>query len=347
MLTDIFARRYEKVSIWETLDEKTRRLLVQGFQLLEQIFPYYIGGQESDRGKQTWKNVHALLARELGLKELSPLSWGYWTPQNHWISGTNTMNQVCEAWMLKPFDGTTSADDFIKERISLIEIGFRIRSVEVSAENAGLPKKIADAKAFDRERSSRKGGMFVPGNRIDGIKSMNATMNSQFQAAIDELNARFRHAACNLNYHNGFIQIENDELVTDEVTIPFWRLLADPKFNNIDHDMKEAIDLRDTGGRDPAFYAARALESAIKIISDEKQLSTGKERGAANYIDNLKRGNLIENWEANALKNFFAEVRNPLGHGAGGGVLASLDAHQTDWAIEACMSWTKSLIRRT
>jgi hypothetical protein len=45
-----------------------------------------------------------------------------------------------------------------------------------------------------------------------------------------------------------------------------------------------AFDLRDSQGRDPAFYAARALESTIKIISDDKQLTTGREKGAANYI---------------------------------------------------------------
>ena len=33
--------------------------------------------------------------------------------------------------------------------------------------------------------------------------------------------------------------------------------------------MKEALDHRDTGQRDAAFYAARALESTIKIISDK------------------------------------------------------------------------------
>jgi hypothetical protein len=43
----------------------------------------------------------------------------------------------------------------------------------------------------------------------------------------------------------------------------------------------------------PALYAAKALESTIKIISDEKHFSNGKERGASNYIDNLKRGNIF------------------------------------------------------
>ena len=56
---------------------------------------------------------------------------------------------------------------------------------------------------------------------------------------------------------------------------------------NVDHDMKEALDLRGSDGRDPAFYAARALESTIKIISDQKNWTHGKENGAHNYIDNL------------------------------------------------------------
>lgn len=83
-----------------------------------------------------------------------------------------------------------------------------------------------------------------------------------------------------------------------------------------------------------------------KLISYEKQLSNGKERGAANYIDSLKRGNFIEDWEADALKSFFSKIRNPLGHGPGAGTVPSLNEQQTHWAIETCMIWVKSLIRR-
>jgi hypothetical protein len=41
----------------------------------------------------------------------------------------------------------------------------------------------------------------------------------------------------------------------------------------------------------------RSLESTIKIISDEMQLTKGKEKGAHNYIDNLRGAKLIEVWE--------------------------------------------------
>jgi hypothetical protein len=346
MLTDIFARRYENVSIWTTFDEPSRRLITQGHQLLEQLFPYYVSGKESEEGKRNWTNLHSLMARELGLRELSPLVWGYWNPSKQWIGGSNPIHKVCETWMLQQFDGSLSADRFIKERLSLVEIGFRIREKEVAHANAELPRKIAEAKELKSPQIRLQASLRLPGSRVDSVKALNASMNAIWQAAVDELNARFRHAECGLHYHNGFIQMELDETLTQLAEAPFWKLVADPKWKNVDHDMKEAVDLRDTSGRDPAFYGAKALESAIKIISDEKQLSNGKERGAAAYIENLKRGNLIEGWEAEALKAFFSKVRNPLGHGPGTGTMPSLNAQQTDWAIETCMIWAKSLIRR-
>ena len=61
-------------------------------------------------------------------------------------------------------------------------------------------------------------------------------------------------------------------------------------------------------------------------------LRTEKERGAHNYIDNLKGGQLIETWEADALKAIFTNVRNPLGHGPGADTMPSLNDHQTNWA---------------
>lgn len=117
---------------------------------------------------------------------------------------------------------------------------------------------------------------------------------------------------------------------------------------NVDLDMKEALDQRDSGARDPAFYAARALESTIKIISNQRGLTHGGEKGAHNYIDNLasKNAAYIEPWEGETLKHFFTKVRNPMGHGPGSGAMTALNEHQTMWAIEFCMTWIKSLIQR-
>jgi len=344
MLTDIFVRRYEQPRMWETFSEEPRRLLAQGYQLLNDICPYYVNGTENVQGKLFWTQIHDLLARELGLKELSPQYWGFYNNQNQWQGGRSTTVQMCEKWMLEPFDGKRSADRFIKERLSLVEIGFRQRENFVAGLNAKLAESIKAAELFD-QRGQRK-GLRVPGNSADGVRAANVSWNAKFQMAVNELNARFRQADCQLHYHNGFIQISEDQTVAQEIETPFWRLVAEPKWHNVDHDMKEAIDLRDTGGRDPAFYAARSLESAIKIISDEKQLTTNKEKGAHNYIENLLGAKLIEVWEMEALKHFFTKVRNPFGHGPGAAPMPSLTDQQTNWAIENSMIWIKSLIRR-
>lgn len=345
MLTDIFAYRYVQPRMWETFHEEQRRLLVQGYQLLDDICPYYVDGNEHRVGKEFWTRIHDLLARELGLKELSPQHWGFFTPQKYWMSGQNTKAKVCETWMLATFDGSIPADRFIKERLSLVELGFRERENYVTDLNAKLPGKIADAASFDK-RGERK-GVRLPGKTADGVRAANASLNAKFQAAVSELNARFRQANCQLHYHNGFIQISEDAMVAREIETPFWKLLAEPKWRNVDHDMKEAIDLRDTDGRDPALYAARALESTIKIISTGKALTTGKEKGAHNYVDNLRGAKLIEIWEMEALKHFFTKVRNPLGHGPGDAPMPSLTTQQTNWAIENSMIWIRSLVRRS
>lgn len=65
MLTDIFARRYEQPRMWETMYEEQRRLLVQGCQLLKDLCPYYVGGNEDQRGKDFWTRIQQLLGSGL------------------------------------------------------------------------------------------------------------------------------------------------------------------------------------------------------------------------------------------------------------------------------------------
>lgn len=166
---------------------------------------------------------------------------------------------------------------------------------------------------------------------------------------VDEVNQRFKQAGVPLSLHNNFIQIATDELIEEQVAIPFWKLVADPRFVNVDIDMKEAVDRREAGDRDPGFYAAKALESAIKVISNEKNWTRGSEKSANHYIDNLQskaNGGFVSGWEADALRHIFANVRNELGHGPGGEPMPQLTQQQTNWTIEAAMSWTKSLIER-
>lgn len=347
MLTDIFAYRYAGTPIWKEYGEKERIVLVQAFRIVsEQIYPYYFkDGKENPENKAIWTTIHDRMSMELGLKELAPSIVGYYTTvagTQRWNSFIQTPVRRCEVFMEAKFDGSIQADRFIKERMSLIEIAFRIRQEEIAEINAKLPSEILMAKIVSTSRE----GVRIPGDRTEVLKRINANLNAAFMQSVSELNERFRRAGCSLNYHNGFIQISDDVLTQKITEQPFWLAVAGPDWRNVDVDMKEAIDLRDNGGRDPAFYAAKALESTIKIISDKKGWTTGKEAGAANYLDRLASNGFIAPWERDIIKKFFSEVRNSLGHGPGSAEMPNLDRRQTEWAIEFCMASIKGLVMR-
>lgn len=207
-----------------------------------------------------------------------------------------------------------NSNDFVLNRLSLLELMFR------EAENS-----------------------------IRSKSSDTSTNRQRLDDAVEELNARLRAAGLPFSYHSGFLQRSDDTAIEDRIARPFWNLLSDPKWKNVDVDIKEAMDRRDSRERDSALYALKALESVVKIISDQKGWTTGKEKGAANYIDNLvssKNGRFIEVWESDQLKSLFRSLRNPHGHGPGSSPQPNLPEYQESWTIESTMIWIKSLISR-
>lgn len=329
MLIDIFARRYEGVPLRDAFEQRDGRLLVQAFRILsEDLYPDCADGKEYKPNVTIWTNLHSKLSREFGLRELGAT--------RDRLGLALSISRVCEDWMMQPVVG--SPDAHIKERLSLIELGFRDREIEITDPNSSTSNTDALIATV----------LSGYPNVNDGVGALGAERVAKFRVLVEELNARFRQADYPLHYHNGFIQLSTDNLVQERIEAPFWSVVSDATWKNVDHDMKEALDLRDSGGRDPAFYAARALESAIKIVSDRKGCTHGGERGASSYIDNLvsKKTALIEPWEGKMLSDFFSGVRNPLGHGAGSDAMPSLSRQQTEWAIEFCMSWIKNLARR-
>lgn len=351
MLTDIFANRYAQRLIWSQFGDRESRLLVQGFRIIsEQLMPYWHEGKEDPTTKAKWTSVHDRLSMELGLMELSPKFYSHQTTLNgkpYTNSGSWTMDKICGDFVLSKFNGLGTPDRFIKERISLIELAFRTQEKAIRAYLSDLDQQIHIASL--QAQQPPRPGIRVPGSRVQALMAVRTSTIERFEACVNELNERFRQAGVSLNYHNGFIQLASDHLVENQVERPFWNLLKDPKWRNVDIDMKEAIDRRDSNDRDPSFYAARALESTIKIISDEKGWTHGGEKGAHSFIDNLgskKNGNFIDEWEKEALKSLFTSVRNPLGHGPGSKDMPQLSPQQTELAIEQCMSWIKSLINR-
>lgn len=346
MLTDIFARRYANYPIWTQYTENEPRLLQQCIGVAKDVLPYYtLDGNIDEAQKAKWKSIHDRLARELGLRELWQRYVTYkW--QGNDLTHTNEWVGMCENFATSQYAPQANVDRYMKERLSLIELVMRVRQGEINEMNRTVEQRIKE-----RIQGARRGsGYTFPGDPAVGIRARDAVANKAFNASVNELNVRFQQAGVPLSYHNGFIQIAKDEEIEKQVAEPFWRAIADPKWENVAIDMNEALDRRDNSAGDAAWYGCKALESAIKIVSDLKGWTTGNEKGAHNYIDNLvaKRNGarFIETFEMEVLKSFFTHVRNQFGHGAGNAPMPSFTVEQTDWAIEFAMIWVRTLVRR-
>jgi hypothetical protein len=198
---------------------------------------------------------------------------------------------------------------------------------------------------------------YLASSRIDASERMTyleyllahcaRNFQAQWPSIEDRLNNFLKTSEIPLIYHGmNFVPVD-DERIMDEVAIPFWSLVEDPVWSNVRSDMEEAFRQRDTGQPNAALHAARALESTVKIISDERKWTRGNERGAHAYIDNLASGDrYISQWESAIIKPFFTHVRNPHAHGAGSNPQPTLSAIQTAWTLEFCMVCIKSLVRR-
>jgi hypothetical protein len=170
--------------------------------------------------------------------------------------------------------------------------------------------------------------------RLVGISGAAGWLNYVRQAT-EELNVRLQQNGTGLIYNNGFLHIADDQLTAHRIAKPFWDVVADAKWATVDQEMKEAFDRLDHGQPDAFTHATKALESTVKIISDEKGWTTGNEKGAANFIDDLvsaRNGRFINPWEAEALKAIFRDLRNPHSHGGGSNPPPPLSNTQQTWA---------------
>nr|RDS93351.1 hypothetical protein DWF04_22970 [Cereibacter sphaeroides f. sp. denitrificans] len=173
---------------------------------------------------------------------------------------------------------------------------------------------------------------------------------SRHQVAITvDLKKLLKDNALPLVLRDGLFESAVGQVIEERVHDPFWALLADDVWQNVRDDMNHALTASSTGGKDPAFYAGRALESTVKIVCEMTGRSTGREKGAAAIVDSLVRKDsvrFIEPWEADVLKHFFSNIRNPTAHGPGSKERLLLSSSQEEWIVDFCMIWVKSLVSR-
>ena len=313
MITDLFISRHPQKT-WYS-DRPPPQFQILTSQANQIVFKDLLPALSVDEA--FFQAIHDAVCRELGMPALNN------EPQ-YYLRVSRFLAEPYDLWR----DDHGDVDFFIKTRLSLMEAIFRAFENEVGQ---AAPATLATGwfKAAKPQASSLGA--------------------SKVERAIVELNQRLRASGIGLQYHSGSLQRADDPLIEDAVTAPCWELLKDPLWTNAERELKEAFEGAAQGDRDAAFHAGKALESVIKIISQERSWTRGNEKGAANYIDNLvseKNGRFIEVWEADLLKAFFAKVRNPDGHGAGPAEMRTMTSQQTSWALESAMSWIKSLITR-
>lgn len=357
MLTDVFFRRYEDVLLWSAFAGRDRRFLGQAAQLIaDDMFVRNKARHKEAKDDPAMKRLevaHSKLARELGLPYLvaptSARSWNAPNGKTMSMSFKRSADDKAKIYLMAECKDSYSPDLFMKYRISFIELAFQERASQLASQKAYV---VAALTGPDSAISLYNALVATPGSSWEAKeKGAIEAGEAEFNTHVHELNERFRQAKMPLSYHNNLIQLSDDALIEQEVERPFWSLVSDPKWAVVDQQMKEAFDERDRGDRNAVSNALNALESTIKTISNEKGWSSGNERGAANYIDNLvKERNgvrFIQVWEKDILVKLFGDIRNQFGHGpASGQPLPSLLAQQTAWAIDSCMIWIRSLIRR-
>ena len=139
MLTDIFAYRYADVPMSDGFTERDRRFVVQAYRIVEeQLFPPYTDGKENDWALAKWKLINDRLSTEFGLQELTKRNSGYYVDyagSKRWQSYTKPWHKVCQDFVCMDFPVTASPDEFIKERLSFVEVAFRERESDVTEAN--------------------------------------------------------------------------------------------------------------------------------------------------------------------------------------------------------------------
>ncbi len=349
MLTDVFFRRYADLNLVTFIDERVKTLLFQFRELV--MTDLWLASDNQIRNERAIavETAAKRVAFEIGKKELVP----YYEKRPAGVGRYSTHHRgwetIVKEFVQKSPGPQEAPAQWFAIRISLLEQIIRTY-VEFKEEfDASYEDRLSTAELEDAVRQQRH-VLFLPHQTAPGLRVDKVWSDGRLDHITQELNERFRIARLPLEYHNGIIQKVVDPLVSAQVVGPFWQLLTDPKWANVDTHMKQSLHERDLKIADAHFPALQALESTIKIISDEKGWTLGTEKGAANYINNLvkDRGGVrfIEVWENDMLIQLFGKVRNPHGHGPGAQPLAKLSREQEEWAIETAMVWIKSLVKR-
>ncbi len=161
-----------------------------------------------------------------------------------------------------------------------------------------------------------------------------AHIENNIAAAI---NKPLKRVGLPIEFRSREFAVTDDKLLSAEIDMPFWLALEKPGFETARDFMKKAITQRDNGGPDPAVPASKALEAVLRQVAIRSGVPSEKFIASSVLAEKICAIGLIDDWEKEAIKLFFAKVRNPLSHGVAEGPIPTLSDAQTYWAIRYCM----------
>ncbi|MGB1216076.1 MAG: hypothetical protein ACPG4X_22135, partial [Pikeienuella sp.] len=129
MLTDIFAIRYEETELFRSFKRREKRTIHQCFTILEDFHPYWGEPEKVRKGSaEFWAEIQKRLANELGVKALSQPWFETMVgagEYRHKQTKRKADIEICRVWYSNEIGASENVDEYIKERLSLIEIGLR------------------------------------------------------------------------------------------------------------------------------------------------------------------------------------------------------------------------------
>lgn len=159
--------------------------------------------------------------------------------------------------------------------------------------------------------------------------------NKMVDAAINELNYRFRQHNFGYEFVNGEIIRIDNKVMHQEVVKPALRLLYEEGFDGAEEEFRKAFEYRRKGdNRNAILEAGKSFESTMKTICDKKGYTYDKAKDTAKTLINILENN---NFYPIYMSSHMASLRNTLetglpvvrnknaGHGQGSTVVPISD----------------------
>jgi hypothetical protein len=151
----------------------------------------------------------------------------------------------------------------------------------------------------------------VKAHRIDPLKSIGIKMT--YQAAVDELNERFRQNGIGFQFvHPHIIRIDN-QFIHAEAVLPALALLSNSLFKKSNEDFRDAHSAyREGRYKDCVVATQRAFESTLKAICTDRGWKFEKSDRAPELVKAARENHLFPEYLSKGFDTYIAMIKTGL-----------------------------------